>query len=528
MTTSQLRFPDYGDDGDVAGAHRARWAFRLSVLALGLMTFFSGITERWLRYSQAESNFLYGITQPRDSSRVMFQSAIRLDAAASKTPTPKYTQALAVREEDDVALETYQHAFEMDPNSSFFAIRYGNRLYLLGKPNDAAEKYRHARNQPPPNSLPRYLEAAAAARADRSEKGLRDAIVLLSRANNTSDKLVFPKPIWFSGYPQTGTQYSELSRGIYTESCAPLYTLVPQVVRAIESDADLRRSQDAKTWLDQINTMGVRLVTEDTEPIGTLQAIAGVSFQLQAQGMLEKILTESGDQEAEALKAVIERQVKLRQALELLNEFETGRDARVAAIVSEYSRPNWLAFETFCVFATAYLFAQALHFVMRYRRTAWALPHSNLAKVVIAAGAIIFLVLLMMTAIVQRLPLGQPWDLGVLSATWWGTTAILLGFGVIYPGLRLSSPEDVSKKSGRLEDMPEVMRLARQAYRRVYAAFVVRYYGILAGVYICTVCVWVLTYRVVNGLYPTQINLLANGLIWQEQEVVRSVIALLS
>jgi len=527
MSTSNLRFPDYGDDGDVAGAHRSRWAFRLSVLALALMTLFSGIAERWLRYSQAENNFLYGITQPRDSSRVMLQSAIRLDAAASKTPTPKYTQALAVREEDDVALETYARAFEQDPNSSFFAIRYGSRLYLLGRPEQAAEKFRHARNQPPPNSLPRYLEAAAAARADKSEKGLRDAIVLLSRANNTRDPLSFPKPIWFSGYPQTGTQYAALSREVYAESCAPLYTLVQQVIRAIENSAELRRSQDVRAWLDQIVTMGGRLI-RDAEPTGTLQAIAGVSFQLQALGMLEKILRESGEEASETLKSIIERQTKLKQALEMLNAFEVGRDPQVAAIESGYSRPNWLAFKTFGIFLAAYCLAQAMHVLMRYRRTAWALEHSLLGKAVLGAGAVAFLMLLTMSAVIQRFPLAQPWDLGVLTTAWWGVVAILLGFGVIYPGLRLSSPEDVSKKSGRLEDMPEVVRLARQAYRRVYAAFVVRYYGILAGTFLCTVCVWVLAYRVTNGLYPTQINLLANGLIRQEQEVVHSIIALLS
>jgi len=527
MTTSQLRFPDYGDDGDIAAARRSRWAFRLSVTALGLLTFFSGIAERYLRYTQAESNFLYGITQPRDSSRVMFQASIRLDAAASKTPTPKYTQALAVREEDDVALETYERAYQMDPNSSFFAIRYGNRLYLLGRPGEALEKFRHARSQPPANALPRYLEAAAAARADRSEKGLREAIVLLSRANNTRDPIVFPKPIWFSGYPQTGTQYATLAREIYTESCAPLYSLVQLVIRAIEAGPDLRRSQDAKTWLDQIITMGDRLVRE-AEPVGTLQAIAGVSFQLQALELLEKIHNESGEGAADALKPIIERQVKLRQARELLNEFEAGRDTQVDAITQDYLGPNWLAFKTFGLFVAAYLLARGLHAVMRYRRTAWAVPHSTLGKVVLGIGAGAFLVLLMMTAVVQRLPVGVPWDLTVLTTAWWAIVAVLLGFGVIYPALRLSSPEDVSKKSGRLEDMPEVVRLARQAYRRCYAAFVVRYYGILAGVYICTVCVWVLVFRVVNGLYPTQVNLLANGLIRQEQEVVHSVITLLS
>ncbi len=527
MTTSQLRFPDYGDDGDVAGAHRARWAFRLSVLALMLLTFFAWLTENYLNYNAAERNFRSGITQKRDAARVFLQAAVKLDAGTATTPTSKYTQALAVREEDDVALSTFERAFEMDPNSSFFTIRYGCRLYLLGRPGDALEKFRHARNLPPANALPRYLEAAAAARADRSPKGLSDAIVLLSRANNTRDPLVFPKPIWFSGFPQTGTQYAALSREIYTEACAPLYTLVQQALDAVEKDGEMLAGQDAKTWLNQIVTMGERLV-KDSDPNGSLQAIAGVSFQLRALALLEKLPAVPGGENADVLTPMIEKRLKLEQAMDLLNTFENQRPAQVGGIEQEFLRPLKLTFLTILFLVIAYLLARGIHGLLRYRKTAWALPHSFFGKVVLGAGVGGYLVLLIMMAILQRSPLDQQWYLGALSTAWWGITAVLIGFGLIYPGLRLASPEDVSKKSGRLEDMPEVMRLARQAYRRVYAAFVVRYYGILCGIYFCMICLWILGYRVVNGLYPMQINLLANGLIRQEQEVVRSVIALLS
>jgi len=527
MTTSQLRFPDYGDDGDVAGAHRTRWAFRLSVLSLVLLTAFAWVSENFGNYGAAERNFRSAITQKRDAARVFLQASIKLDSAASTKPTPKYTQALAVREEDDAALAVYERAFEMDPNNSFFAIRYGCRLYLLGRADQALDKFRHARALPPANALPRYLEAAATARADRSPKGLSDAIVLLSRANNTRDPLVFAKPIWFSGFPQTGTQYALLSRDIYAESCAPLYTLVQQALRAVEEDGEMLAGQDAKTWLNQIVTMGERLV-DDADPMGSLQAIAGVTFQIQALAQLEKLQSTANPENTDALKPMIEKRVKLEQALELLNDFETQRDTQVMAIEEEFLRPLTLTFMTAGILILAYLLARGLYTVLRYRKTAWALPHSFFGKVVLGVGVGAYLLLLVMMAILQRSPLDQLWYLSAISTAWWGVTAVLVGFGLIYPGLRLASPEDVSKKSGRLEDMPEVVRLARQAYRRVYAAFVVRYYGILCGIYFCAVCLWILGYRVINGLYPMQINLLANGLIRQEQEVVRSVIALFS
>lgn len=527
MTTSQLRFPDYGDDGDVAGAHRSRWAFRLSVLSLILLTAFAWVAENFGNYGPAERNFRSAITQKRDAARVFLQAAIKLDTAAPATPTPKYTQALAVREEDDAALAVYERAFEMDPNSSFFAIRYGCRLYLLGRADQAIEKFRHARNLPPANALPRYLEAAATARADRSPKGLSDAIVLLSRANNTRDPLIFAKPIWFSGFPQTGTQYALLAREIYAESCAPLYTLVQQAIRAAEEDGELLAGQDAKTWLNQIVTMGERLVN-DADPAGTLQSIAGISFQLQALAQLEELQSTQNPDNTDALKPIIEKRVKLEQAMELLNTFEAQREQQVEAIEEEFLRPLNLAWMTAGFFILAYLIARGLHSVLRYRKTAWALPHSFFGKALLGSGVGAYLVLLVMMAILQRSPLDQQWYLSALSTAWWGVTAVLVGFGVIYPGLRLASPEDVSKKSGRLEDMPEVVRLARQAYRRVYAAFIVRYYGILCGIYFSAICLWILGYRVVNGLYPMQIELLANGLIQQEQDVVDSVIKLLS
>jgi hypothetical protein len=75
--------------------------------------------------------------------------------------------------------------------------------------------------------------------------------------------------------------------------------------------------------------------------------------------------------------------------------------------------------------------------------------------------------------------------------------------------------------------MPDVMRHARRAYRRVYVAFVVRYFGLLIGGFICTACVWLMLYRVISGLYPWQINLLASGLIQRELDTVNHAIALL-
>ncbi len=526
MTESEPRFTDYGDDGDMAGARRGRKSFRFVVLSVVLLTLFAWFAEDRLRYSLPERHFLSAITLPRDSARVFLLSAIKQDAEMSDTPTAKYTQALAVRQEDDVALETYARARELDPKNSLFAVRHGCRLFLLNHTSQAVDAFRAARALPPANSLPRYLEAAALAKSARDPATLGEAMVIVSRANNTHEPLIYPKPLWFSGYPQSGMQYAQLSREIYAEACSPLHALTQQVVLAGERQDQTAQGQDEKTWMRQIESMGRRLVN-DSDPKGSLQAIAGVSIQLQALTALRALLDREGEGDSAEASRIAERQLELRQALDVLNEFEANRDQEIAAIVDEYKAPLWLVFITLLAMSGVYLFARAVHAALRYRKSAWTVPHSALGKIMLAFGALAFFALLTAVTILQSIPGGQEWYLGAVRSAWWGVVTVIVGFGFIYPALRVASPEEVSGKSGRLEDMPDVMRYARRAYRRVYVAFVVRYFGILIGNFLCMTCAWLLLYRVAIGLYPWQVNLLASGMISRETDVVRQAMALL-
>ncbi len=526
MTESEPRFTDYGDDGDEAGARRGRRSFRFVVTSVLLLTFSAWFAETRLRHSLQEQHFLSAITLPRESARVFLLAAIKLDDAASDTPTPKYTQALAVRQDDDIALETYARAFQLDPKNSMFAVRYGCRLYRLNRAEQAAEMFRTARALPPASALPRYLEAAAMAKAARGETALSEAMVVVSRANNTLDPLLYPKPLWYSAYPQSGVQYAQISREIYAEACAPLHALTQQVVLSAQQPDALAPGQDAATWLRQIETMGRRLVN-DSEPKGTLQAIAGVSIQMDALRTLLHVLRQGGDGESAEVKTIEARLATLQDAWEILNEFEASREARLASIRREHQLPLFLLLEAAGALIGVYILARIVHGVLRYRKSAWTIPHSTFGKSMIAAAAVAVFAMLAFMTLMQRFPGGEEWYLGVLTTTWWTVLAILVGFGLVYPALRVPSPEQISGKSGRLEDMPDVIRFARAAHHRVYVALVVRYFGILAGVFLCTACVWILLYRVSHGLYPWQVNLLASGLIPNELDTVRQAVQLL-
>ncbi|MFP6617117.1 MAG: hypothetical protein VCB26_12000, partial [Candidatus Hydrogenedentota bacterium] len=276
-------FRDYGDRGDLAGAHRNRRAFRFCVISIALLTFGMWIAENFIRYGQAESLYKSGITLgDRNSARVPLLQAIKQDANANETPTAKYTRAVAVRQEDDVILDWYDKAQELDSRNSSFTLRHGSRLFILGYPGAALAKYQKAElllDETSPNALIGYLQSASIAQQKNDPGGINDAMALAARTNNREGDIIFPKPHWFLSYPETGTHFAMLQREIIDESCAPLYEFSSLIAKAISQKIEDEQFQDAKTWISQLQRMGDRLL-RNAKPAGTLQALAGITIQI--------------------------------------------------------------------------------------------------------------------------------------------------------------------------------------------------------------------------------------------------------
>ncbi|MEX2016422.1 MAG: hypothetical protein WD873_07255, partial [Candidatus Hydrogenedentales bacterium] len=184
MDAERPNFKDYGEGGDMAGARRARRAFRLSVAACLVFTGMLWFSERFLRFEHADRLYLSALTLNRESARPMLHQAVRYDREAREKPTPKYLQALAVREEDDVILERFAEAYAADPADGLFAVRYGAQLYLMDEPQKAEEVLKAAALQPPDSTLPEYLAAAARAKAGGTEAALEEAMVGVARTNS--------------------------------------------------------------------------------------------------------------------------------------------------------------------------------------------------------------------------------------------------------------------------------------------------------------------------------------------------------
>lgn len=562
MNAERPRFPVFGHGGDHVGAKRARRAFRFFVMATVLFTGLLCFAERYLKYNRAETHYMIALTFEPESARPWLRHAVKEDERTHEVPTPKYVQALAAREEDELILPTYAKAFELDPANADIAIRYGCRLAQAGRIKDAAEKFDAAATNDPQNALPIYLKAAVLARTGEKNRWVSESLTLVAQANNSGNRVVFPRPLWFSELPQRGVRYAALCREIVNEGVAPVFIFADAVAAAAQADLKTGGVQHWDSWLETLQKMGKRFVESaedsqkragDARPGIALQAIAGIYVQRTALGQRIKIADLQGADAAE-LRAEDKR---LQDALAVLTDFENDRDEKIADDRSRYMLAGRLFLDTLLVLLAAYAIFYAAWRLWGRRilvestrpRTArtedeaqadtgkwddlaedpeWTIRHPIWAKCAFAGAGLLWLVLLLFLATVQRHQLGDgSGPVAGLWMAWWVCTTVLLVGGMFYPTLVLPSTQRA------LDDMPEgeeetgLRGLVKSMRRRAAICLQRRYFGILVGTFLTTFAIWVLIYRIATSLYPWQIQLLTSGLSEEEGRAVYQAFSIL-
>jgi len=517
-------FPELGFGGDHTGARRTRRAFRLCVAAVVLFAATLWFSECFLRYPSAERLYLSGLTLPNnESGRVMLRQAVKIDNEKNESPSPKYLQALAEREESDKILAAYKTAYEIDPRNSFLAIRYGCCLFAHGEAAAALDRFREAALHPPENALPGYLQAAVLPWVDEASRDrLADSLALVARTNGSNESVIFPRPLWFPTLPQGGERYAELRRQIAQECCAPLYRYTDWIAEAAASNIEKRRVHLWNSRLETLETMGERIAA--SRGSGTIQAIAGLRIQLQASTFREQVA--QLDSSAPDRTSITKR-MKLESALEQLTDFEKSRDPRITVERVKYDLPNRLVWRTAWVFAACYALAYALTKLARTGRASWALPHTPLGKAVFLGGAGLMLILLHTAMVFQRTSGESIEWIGSLEWIWWILAAALVVFGPVYPFTALPSARTICEKYGPHEKTDGMERAAKRCWRVAYLSLVRRYYGILGGAFLCVISIWVINHRLLVALYPWQKVLLTTGLQEEETQAVQQALALL-
>jgi hypothetical protein len=534
------RIPEYGDGGDLLGSRRSRQAFRLSIAACVVLTGMLWLSEYFLRHEHTERLFLHALTLEPQSGRSFLRQAVAIDKRQREFPTPKYLFALAVREEDDRVLSTFEEAYRLDPGNSGLAIRYGCRLLreVARTPDveerqrlavEARERFREAARNAPQNALPLYLEAAALPWVDVAEQDIRESLAIISRTNYSDRHVNVPRLIWSSDLPSGGWWHAELRRQLVEECCIPLYQFAALVLGRAETQVELEQFQDWDYWLSILQEMGLKLAESAAQPDAGFghpgpgcarQAMTGVHIAVQAIRMRERIAElEQGRTDSE----FIAQRVRLESVLAELLAFDDTIPGRIAADRARYAFPRRLVVLALAIVLGFYVLSLAGSKLRGRQRSAWTLEHSALAKAVLGAGAVALFFVLLAMAVLQRTAGAQDTWMTHVENVWIVLLLAWLGFGLVYPAFRLPSAHGVAA----LEDSEHPgAALAHVRAKRIsaYAILLRRYFGIAWGFLLAVICVWVLSYRVLFALYPWQLKLLTTGLGSEEAELVQRLV----
>lgn len=534
--TETTHFPEFGGNGDKADARRVRRSFRLCVLALVVFTGMLWFSERYLRNDLAESQYAAALTLAPESSRTILRQVVKRDEATHETPTARYMEALAEREEADLILPAYEKAFTLSPEDPFLAIRYGCRLFLAGKCGEAWARFQDAAAIPSRNALADYLAASALACDDRMED-LGESVALMARTNASDDPVLFPLPVWSDSLPKQGICYHKLRREAVDECLKPLYRYSNQIIDRAKRQITVQQVQSWDSWLETLQTLGDRLLLSQDR--GTIQATAGVRIQLSAIELRKNI---SAIETGRPIPELVEQENRLKSALALLNEFENERDARINSDAGKYKFPLYLLLISVLVLSGSYFLACLVAWFMRAgRASSWDLPHSRIGLGALWGSSAALFIFLLVVSFLQEMkrPPGASgvdvWLHGVEIA-WWAVFGGMLAFGLIYPAFRLPSVAAVVHSRTRSdamdgsvagESVKKMAKKAKRMRRMAYCSFIRRYYGIAYGFLLCVMALWTIAYRVFISLYPWQVETLVTGLVDEEMDIVRAVLALL-
>ncbi len=514
----------FGVGGDYIGARRARRAFRLLVFATLGLTASLYFSEHYLRYGMSEVQYRMALTHEDDSQRAILRNVVRRDAEDHDIPTPKYVAALAYIEEEDLVLERYAQAIELAPDDTELLTVYGCKLFQMGDHKGARRIFRDAGLKTTDNALPDYLQAAAIAASSSSEEDFRTAVALIARTNDSKEAIVFPKPLWHDSLPRRGYWYYDLQFEMEKLCAAPLYTLKNIVAKRVQTELREGTGQGVESWIYPLQMLGERLVGQPGEVAGsftTSRVLAGLNIQEVAVQLRQQVLERNGANPNDQLAS---RAAALRDAVSLVVQFEERQKDVEITRKRVVARPVYMAFLGAFLLASACLLAILLNRVFNTDRNARALRQTGGGIRALAAWILVLSLILFsgaMGAYDATLSL-------VASGLWVVSILVIIVIAFVYPALVLPSATSVCQSFVAEPSYSITVLEARRSRRRAYLSLAGRYLNIALGVYCCLLCVWVLSFRILHGLYPSDTKFLVDGLSTEVQPLVKSIFLLLN
>ncbi|MBI1318157.1 MAG: hypothetical protein GC168_04290 [Candidatus Hydrogenedens sp.] len=522
----ELRIPEYGVGADVPALRRGRWSFRFGVAAVVLLTFSLWLSERYLRFDLNETQYIMALTMHPDSARPVLRNVLKRETDSGQPIVARHAEALADVEEPDILLARYAEAYQLDPGNWSLVLNYGTRLWGAGKFAEARERFREASVHAPDNALPRYLEAAALVLSRPDNPDYAEAMALIERANVSGYPARFPTPLWHVSIPASGNWYAQKQRLIIDRCCAPLYRFNAAMVAAARASADDQTRVQWETWFETMERMGQNLVGDvDTpaESLGAPQAVAGLNIQIDA---IDSRLWLADADAAEPDPALSERKGRLLAAKDKLAAFEDARQNIIGAHQQVILAPVIFALTTFLLFLAVWTLALLIDRIFWKGSLGENAQHALWGNLWFGGAGAGFLALYIAFAFLQHVhPIATQMTM-MASLIWMALVAVLLAGAPVYPYILLPSARSRIDALAIAEDDKDTAHFVRRARLDAYLSLMRRYLGIALGVFLIASCTWFLGVRIVTGLYPTQVELMASGLRPEEIALITEIIRL--
>ncbi|MCC6698266.1 MAG: hypothetical protein IT365_21765 [Candidatus Hydrogenedentes bacterium] len=524
-------FPEYGDGGDFIGARRMRRAFRWCIALVVFFTIMLWFSEHFLRFDHAERLYLSALTKAPESGRNLLRQAVLHDRENNEYPSPKYVEALAEREEEDLILPTYDQAYRLDLDNPFLALRYGCRLFHDGQVTSARQRFRDAADLDPKNLLPVYLEASVIPWLDETNEDLEPAMGLIARANNAPGKVQFPRPLWSPALPDSGYLYALLRRQIVEQCSEPLFRFTSLAIARAEMAITENKIERWPEHLNSLKSMGLNILkgslddeggAPDRVGGGSAQAYLALAICAKVVEQQQRLAEKAGNGPDEKLA---QNETALEEALNQLVAFEAKRQDTIAAERDKFSLPLRLGFGTLGALILTYGIVYIICKICRVSSTSHNVAHKRLGRLAFGLWTGTLLGLLLLISLAQGASVGAMRGETVLSGLWWLSVGGFTILGIVYPRISLPRPSEVvgARPSGL--DSGTLERDAQKSYRLAYLSLLRRYMGVMFGLALLSLCVWTVAYRISSGVYPWEVELLATALESEEIALVRQIVS---
>lgn len=513
---------------DFTWARRIRHAFRLLVILVFVFTFALWFSESYLTYDRSETQYRMSLTLYPAQARPILRTVVRRETEQNDIVSSRYLEALAQVEEKDKVLANYDLAYKANPRNAELVMNYGSVLYQDGQYEEARERFREAGVNPPRNILPRYLEAAALAAGMDAEDDVSDVIALLTRANASEDPVLFPEPLWHESLPTQGQRYLEQRCDIARRLMAPLMGCTVTLCARARESIEKGEPRDWDNWLAAIAVMGERLMGngQQDSPATVPQIIASLQIQEETTKVRAAISKLYGGVVSPELN---DKLLRMQGALAGLHEFEANYQQLVNAQVYRLFLPLALLLETAFAFLVLYAVGWFLHYLGAGGKSARAVPHIWIGKVVPVAGLALMLTAMLALMIAHNTTTHTNWE-EIIPLAWRLVLGIMLVVGLAYPPLLARSSRMYERISAGISheanDTAQPDRknpFTLRHYLGIYGCLLRRYAGILCGGLVITLCLWLLIYHVAFEVYPFQLQLISSSVNMETDVLIEEI-----